>query len=99
AALLGADGTLRVVRLGDGVVVAERALFPAPASRVTSAATITGATGFVAASNDGRVAYVLVDFKTTYAESGATVAASIADPIAVSLWPNQDRTLVRAVAA
>jgi phosphate transport system permease protein len=93
-ALLGEDATLRVVRVADGAVVAERRLLP---GRVAACATIPGVPGFVAADDAGRAVEARVQFTTSYGPTSATVTATVDDPVELEL--GRDGAAIHAIAA
>src|SRR5688572_8691132 len=97
AALLGEDGVLRIVRLGDGNVVLERSLLGDTPATVTQGHALFGQPGFTLATSDGRAIYVAVKFVSDYAGDEPVVRPVVEDPVEVVIDP--DRRPVAACAA
>jgi phosphate transport system permease protein len=91
AALLGADGTLRVLRLADAAVVVEQPLVAPHASgmpaRIVQGAALQGQPGFVLATDDGRAVSVALRFDVEYRPEGSLVTPVVEAPVELEIDP------------
>ena len=88
-ALLGPDGVVRVVRLADGAVALERPLVPKGAPQpLAVSSSLSGQPYFAAATQDGRVALLAVDFVESFAQDTRAVTPQLGEPIVFELDPD-----------
>jgi phosphate transport system permease protein len=87
-ALLGPDGVVRVLRLKDGKLVLERPLFPGAASQpLAVTANLSGPPSFAAATPEGRVALLGVEFAESFAQGGRAVTPRLGEERIFDLDP------------
>ncbi|MEO8503501.1 MAG: ABC transporter permease subunit [Acidobacteriota bacterium] len=85
AAVLGRDGVVRAIRLSDGVEVG-RARLP---EAVTQAVALEGRAAFAAATADGRVLMMTVDWDAAFdAQQKRTVTPRFGEPVALDVDPH-----------
>ncbi|HBZ68837.1 MAG TPA: ABC transporter permease [Deltaproteobacteria bacterium] len=88
AALLGPDGVVRVVRLSDGAPVLERPLLAEGAPEpLDVSSSLSGQPSFAAATRDGRVALVPVEFAESFAQNAPVVTPRVGDAVVLELDP------------
>jgi phosphate transport system permease protein len=88
AALLGPEGTVRVVRLADGTVVLEQSILPSGASPpVSVSSSASGSPSFAAATQDGRVVLIPVDFAESFVQETPTVTPRLGEALVLELDP------------
>jgi len=88
AALLGPDGVVRVLRLSDGALALEHSVLPEGASPpLAVSSSLSGQPYFAAATQDGRVALVSVDFAESFAQDTRAVTPRLSEPQVFLLDP------------
>jgi phosphate transport system permease protein len=101
AAGMTADARIQVVRLADGALLAETALFDddggTPAASLTRVRNQPGANRFQAATADGRVLAVAVDWRISFVQQTRQIEAVIEQPIEFQMDPESNSVEVFAV--
>jgi len=90
-AAIAPDGRVRVLRLEDGAVVAERPIDPDGAgSGIVAASVPPGSSLLAAATGDGRVLLQPVGWEVTFDEDlRRSVAPRLGDPVAIAVDPQR----------